>query len=327
MRLLDLIAHAHTARLAAADGRELPGARDFQAQVHTCPLRYVLADDLVSCATQLAFAEGDRLGSCLDLIRVPAQMLWVEWADAPRRNALAEIPSLRLARDGDVRRAGALIHAAATGRSGRIRTFWSTVEDMAYLSPLVTLFDLDGVPTVTEVIAGPAFRGETILRMDGEPAMDEVLVHFRCHLDAQWARYYGEHCTSEAMRSSVLHATLGGGAFDGPMLMAFFLLLGARSLLPCRTVTHERLNMARQRAGKHRLLEHIEVFAPLEAGTSHSDDEEDSSHGRSSPRLHHVRGHLVRRGLSVFWRIPHMRGSARLGQVRTRTVELSFARH
>jgi hypothetical protein len=37
-----------------------------------------------------------------------------------------------------------------------------------------------------------------------------------------------------------------------------------------------------------------------------------------------VRGHIVRRGAAVFWRCPHLRGSARLGQVRSRTVMLTF---
>jgi hypothetical protein len=51
-----------------------------------------------------------------------------------------------------------------------------------------------------------------------------------------------------------------------------------------------------------------------------------SESGRLSPRLHHVRGHIVRRGASVFWRSPHMRGSARLGQVRSRTVDLTYGK-
>jgi hypothetical protein len=38
--------------------------------------------------------------------------------------------------------------------------------------------------------------------------------------------------------------------------------------------------------------------------------------------LHHVRGHIVRRGNKVFWRSPHLRGDARLGVVRSRTVQL-----
>jgi hypothetical protein len=33
-----------------------------------------------------------------------------------------------------------------------------------------------------------------------------------------------------------------------------------------------------------------------------------------------VRGHLVRRGSKIFWRVPHLRGSARAGVIRKRTV-------
>ena len=45
---------------------------------------------------------------------------------------------------------------------------------------------------------------------------------------------------------------------------------------------------------------------------------------RRGPGLHHVRSHIARRGDKVFWRVPHLRGNARLGVVRSRTVQLSF---
>jgi hypothetical protein len=41
---------------------------------------------------------------------------------------------------------------------------------------------------------------------------------------------------------------------------------------------------------------------------------------RRASRLHLVRGHLVRRGSQIFWRVPHLRGSARSGEIHTRTV-------
>jgi hypothetical protein len=47
-----------------------------------------MADDLTACATQLAYADGDRLGSCLDLLHVPSQHMWVEWIDAAQREML-----------------------------------------------------------------------------------------------------------------------------------------------------------------------------------------------------------------------------------------------
>jgi hypothetical protein len=159
--------------------------------------------------------------------------------------------------------------------------------------------------------------------MDGEPAIEELLEHLRFHFDEGWAAYYRERIQSSDLKMQVLRANLGCCAFDGPMLMAFFLLLGSRNLLPRQEVRHERLNRARLRAGKPPLLEHVEVAAPLDEPPVSRPSQSGGSL-RSSPRLHHVRGHIVRRGAAVFWRCPHLRGSARLGQVRSRTVMLTF---
>jgi hypothetical protein len=79
----------------------------------------------------------------------------------------------------------------------------------------------------------------------------------------------------------------------------------------------------RRRTGKAALLEHVEVSAPLFSSSTASIPGM-RAHERRGRRLHHVCGHIVRRGAAVFWRVAHLRGSARLGQVRTRTVELSF---
>ena len=93
--------------------------------------------------------------------------------------------------------------------------------------------------------------------------------------------------------------------------------------LPRRPLMLERLNKARARSGKAALLEQIEVSAPLlpEYKSGGSSGSETS---RRSRRLHHVRGHLVRRGSKLFWRVPHLRGSARIGSIRTRTVTWQF---
>jgi hypothetical protein len=324
MRLLDLIAQGQSARIRADDGIELPGALRFSAAIQACPLRYVLSDELTRCATQLAFAEGDRLSSCLDLIRVPAESLWVEWADPPRRQALQAIPSLGVKEEGPPsRHGGALISAASSGRSGHIRTFWSCADDRAYLSPMVTTFDLDRCPTISSPPDPKVWRAETRLTLPAEPAIEELLNHLRFSLDEEWAAYYSKRCHSEELRITVTRYNLGGCGFDAPMLIAFFLLLNARDLLPHREVRHERLNRIRRTGGKPPLLEHIELSAPLDRAPAKTWSPAAESH-RSSPRLHHVRGHIVRRGTSVFWRSPHLRGSARLGQVRSRTVLLTF---
>jgi hypothetical protein len=323
MRLLDLISQGRSARVHADDGCELPGVDRFSEVIRDCPLRYVLSDELVRCATQLAYAEGDRLSACLDLIHVPVQSLWVEWADGPRREALEAIPALDVKNGAPSRHGGALVTALPNCRAGHIRTFWSTLNDQAYLSPIVIAFDLDRAPRALTPDDPSVWRGETVLKMAGEPAIEELLDHLRYYFDDDWAAYYHARCHTEERKAAVLRSSLGGCAFDAPMLMAFFLLLGARDLLPRQEVRHERLNHVRRQGGKPPLLAHIEVSAPLDQAPIRGWARR-SEPSRLSPRLHHVRGHIVRRGSAVFWRSPHLRGNGRLGQVRSRTVVLTF---
>ena len=321
MRLLDLISQARYAAVHTNDGTGLPCAEPFQRIVCDCPMRYVLSDELTICATQLAYAEGDRLSGCLDLIHAPGRRVWVEWPDVPRQQALNELPGLKQKWGPTARHAGALVCASADCRSGTIRTFWSANDELAFLSPIITTFDLDGCPAPTPD-AVPEW--DTFVQTNSEPALNELLSHLRFRFDSRWSRYYASRCATAASRAEILRRNLATCAFDGPMLMAFFLLLGARTLLPRREVSHERLNRARRRLGKPALLEHIEVHAPLQA-MAPSNGTPETGPTRASPRLHHVRGHIVRRGPTVFWRSPHLRGSTRRGQIRSRTVLMSFA--
>jgi hypothetical protein len=117
---------------------------------------------------------------------------------------------------------------------------------------------------------------------------------------------------------------LGSMGFDMPMILALFLLFAAKDGLQRRAADLERLNRARRCSGKPALLEHIEVRAPIAVDYQCPASLAADAHRRRGPRLHHVRGHIARRGDKVFWRLPHLRGSARLGVVRSRTVQLSF---
>jgi hypothetical protein len=109
------------------------------------------------------------------------------------------------------------------------------------------------------------------------------------------------------------------------LLLAFFLLLSAKDATRTIPVSRTAINRKRLAHGRRPLLDHIEVRASLEA-VRESDSAAVEPSGRQSPRLHHVRGHLVRRDNRVFWRVPHLRGSGSRGIVRSRTVCLSFAR-
>jgi hypothetical protein len=91
--------------------------------------------------------------------------------------------------------------------------------------------------------------------------------------------------------------------------------------MPVSRAAINRKRLANRRAP---LLDHIEVNASLDAVST--GDSAGEGGGRQSPRLHHVRGHLVRREDRVFWRVSHLRGSGVRGTVRSRTVCLAFSR-
>ena len=147
---------------------------------------------------------------------------------------------------------------------------------------------------------------------------------FRVRFERSWQDYYQKAQLTSVQAAAVAHHALGTIAIDIPVLLAFFLLLATRPGLPRRPLMLERLNRARAKSGKSALLEQIEVFAPLlpqyQSGSGCG-----STASARSRRLHHVRGHLVRRGSKLFWRVPHLRGSARAGiHSGTRTVTWLF---
>ena len=142
---------------------------------------------------------------------------------------------------------------------------------------------------------------------------------FRFRYERTWAEYYANTVLSPQQRDAVARHALGTIAIEIPAILAFFLLLGTRPALPRRPLMLERLNRARSRAGKAPLLAHMEVFAPLIPEYAPS-NAAGTGVERRPRRLHHVRGHLVRRGSQLFWRVPHLRGSRHAGVVRTRTV-------
>jgi hypothetical protein len=73
-----------------------------------------------------------------------------------------------------------------------------------------------------------------------------------------------------------------------------------------RVVKLDRLNEIRRHTGKAELLEHVEVFTSLGAQRDGNRTNIDAN-TRIGRRLHHVRGHLARRGYNIFW---HSLGTA-----------------
>jgi hypothetical protein len=336
MRLLDLVAHSTQPMILAphAGARqwiEVSGPSDYAGQVSQCPLRFVIGDDLTRASAQLAFADGDRLAGCLDLLRIPASSLWVEWSDEVHQQAIYQCGSIAQREPAAPgRQVGVWLQASPGGRAAIARTFWNEVGPHALpgavqMSPLETHIDLDGTFS-SHADLDDIFRGSFIHVTNGaDPGVAAILERVRFRFDAPWSAYYRVAAPDADARREVLRGSVAAVARDIPMLLAFFLLLNAKGAT--RPIPVDRTFLNRKRVGRGRapLLDHIEVRASL--------PEHDGVTGfselpgsRRPPRLHHVRGHLVRREDRIFWRTPHLRGSASQGIVRSRTVCLSFAR-
>ena len=304
----------------------LNNTADCAGSVARCPLRYVLSDDLTRLCADLAYSKGAGTVACADLLHVPAQALWMEWCNAPWTNALQQygFPLIPAAPQW-VGRRGAWVRATPDGRRGLVRTFWRAEAADVLASSVEAYFDFDTV-TGEEPEPLDGERGLARRVIDSERREDDILGRcFRFRYEQSWSEYYGSAGLARQQSFALWRHAVGTIAMDIPMLLAFLLLLATRSGLPQRVQTLEQLNRRRLRGGKAPLLEHIAVTAPLLPEYRDYQHSEPFA-SRKSPRLHHVRGHLVRRGSLIFWRVPHLRGSARAGAVGTRTVTWTFAR-
>jgi hypothetical protein len=331
MRLVDRIAQAHEPFILTSNKTgvctRLSGASDFAAAVAQCPLRYVLSDELTRFCAAFAYSRSSRTLTFTDLIHVPAERVWVEWCEAPwqeelNRNGFHASTAGRTHHG----RCGAFTMAAPDGRSGTIRSFWGAgeSEDQIFASAMEARFNLDGCASIAE---NPLeVEGRKSYRVvDNEVADGSTLARcFAFSFESSWSDYYEGAGLSKEALDNIARTSLGTIALDIPLLLSFFLLLGARSGLPQRPSDLARLNQIRARDNKRSLLEHIEVQAPLLPGATRSGDSGPTL-ARRAARLHHVRGHLVRRRNQVYWRVPHLRGNARSGVLRTRTVTLTYS--
>ena len=330
MNLIDSVVQNHTPFVVrnrtSGEVTTLNNTADCAALVARCPVRYVLTDDLTRLCADLAYSKGARTVACADLLHVPAETLWVEWCNEPWKNALQRY-GFRLIPAGPqwVGRRGAWVRSSQDGRRGLMRTFWSAPGDDVLASSVEAFFDLDTAageePESLDRKEG--FAGRVY---DNERSDDDILGRcFRFRFEQSWSEYYGSAGLSSEQSLALWRHAVGAIAMDIPMLLTFFLLLATRNGLPQSAQSLEQLNRRRRQCGKAPLLDHIEVRAPV------LPEYRDCLRGeprttRLSPRLHHVRGHLVRRGSQIFWRVPHLRGSARSGVVSTRTVTWTFAR-
>jgi len=327
MRLVDRIAQSRTPFIVACNATgtktRLSGASDYADSVAACPIRYVLSDELTRLCTALAYSKGAQNLDCTDLLHVPAERLWVEWAHAPWQDELDRYgfpPGDQLGKCG---RRGALLNASRDGRRGCVRMFWCVGDSEldVFASAMQATFDFDAPED-----GGNSGMNDNVVRVTDDQVQGggSLGTCFSFAFEKTWADYYNCCQLSADARHQIERHSLSTIALDIPVLLAFFLLLNTRTGLPQQRSQLGRLNRSRGRMGKAPLLDHIEVLAPFPAAEIFSRHDSPPS-GRRRPRLHHVRGHLVRRSNELFWRAPHLRGHAGAGVLKTRTVTWAFS--
>lgn len=326
MRLADRIAQCRTPFIVRnpKDGSvtHLNNAAAFSRDIVNCATRYVLSDELTRLCTALAYSKGASALAFTDILHVPAERVWVEWTETPWRNELARYGFNSPVDSGCSGRRGVFIQSNREGRRGLMRTFWASGESELEVlsSSMEAYFDFSAQegdePATFDRQKRPSFGVSD--NVAGEA--DILRRCFRFWFERSWQAYYDGAQLTPVQSAALSRHALGTIAIDIPVVLALFLLLTTRPSLPRRPLMLERLNQARSKSGKARLLDQIEVFSPLMPEDRPSCDGS-SGIGRRASRLHHVRGHLVRRGSQIFWRVPHLRGSARSGVVRARTVK------
>ena len=299
------------------------GAAELAPRLAHCALRYVLTDDLTRLCAELGFSTEDQLTQCLDLVRLPAESLWIEWNEAAElagcREFFREAP-LEVSAPGA--RAGMHVRSSSEGRRALVRFVWS-YDGEPVISPFEAAIDFADHP-FRQCALGDLLQGGWVAVSDSCPAVAELLTVARFRLEPTWADYY-RNAVPSPVEAAAVRASLGGPARSIPLLVAFLLLLNSREGVNVRSVDWKTLNRKRVKNGRPPLLSHVEAALALNLPNEcRSMPSEKCAHARFGPRRHHVRGHLVRRSNRVYWRRPHVRGSVWQGEVRSRTVTLSF---
>jgi len=321
MRLIDQINKANYVAVEKAEGAcvRVKTAADFRQILRATPQRYILDDTATKLCAELAVLDTKLLYKSFDVLRLPAERFWVEWRERPKFEAL-ELAQAVLPGAASIppdSRGGILIEASPGARSGSAWLFSGEKDDPEFF-PLYLQFSTEAAmppPRRAGALSTFSISNSTI------PHLKPVLDHCLLSVEASWANHYSRSmkCVEDANRA--IEGLANKLWLDWPFVAAFLLLYQTPSVFRARPSDLRTLNSARAKRGKADLLEHVEIVASL-CARGPGGPAASGARGLGGKRLHHVRGHLVRRGDNLHWRSPHLRGDGALGVIATRTVRV-----
>ncbi|MBO9713456.1 hypothetical protein [Sphingomonas sp.] len=304
MYLYDLVAQSGDESLVEdRRGRihRVPCPAERAREVRDCPTRYVLDAAVRDLCLELLCLRTEVIRLEDACYRLPHGRMWIEWI--ARGDPLAGTPP---------QRAGMLVTASDDGRSGTMQGFSQDGAGEPWALQLFFEFDFD------RPIAGNA----PLLGMGFDDARDAAAAerlfrHAVPRIDHRWLAYFR---TEGGLPRAGLEQMLRAAAPDFGLLCAFLLLLSLDCTAAEPRQGIDRINRARLRSGKPALLDHVELRLNL---GGHGAGSSGGAGLRGAPRLHAVRGHVVRRAGKTFWRTHHLRGDAAKGVVASRTVRVT----
>lgn len=289
MRLVDQIIQDHcwdVARSEPGQMMRLHPNSDTRTALERCAVRYVLDPASSRQCSDLLNDAPAMFNPADSYLRVASESIWLELFSDPA-NDVRNTRRLRI---------GALVSTDSSGRRGTIQGFYEG-PDRPRMDGGCIEFDLDRA-----LQPGPlAFR----MRQASLPHLNMLFEHTLLTLRPE--------CSSvlrgkpEVAQRAFVSDLAENCWFHLPAVLAFSAMLNSGGILEQQPSNLDKINRARCKAKKRPLLDHVEVRMDL-GFTRACLGGEGLGVTRSSPRLHYVRGHLVRRGAMTFWRSSHLRG-------------------
>jgi hypothetical protein len=207
----------------------LNGAAAFADDINRCATRYVLSDELVSLCTALAYSKGASTLACADLLHVPAERMWIEWAEAPWQSELARYGFKRPEDSHSAGRRGVFIQSTAQGRSGLLRAFWASGESEMHVlcGSMEAYFDFD-TPEDEEPEVFDRRQAHSIGVADGAIGDADILRQcFRFRFERSWQDYYEKAGLTSGQATAISRHALGTMVLDIPLFCRSTNPLGA----------------------------------------------------------------------------------------------------
>ena len=306
MLLCDQVAQSRgTVRVQGDNGEiyAMSGAASHADAVRACPTRYILEENVADNCHFLAGCQADLLAVALKERLSPHRLFWVEWQERSREPGAS-----------GTQKVGILVEAEEGGERGTLRSFW----------------EQDGRPEIAQGWFEFDFRNEIssgIRKQSGgfdalSPAqasgLDALFRHVSFNVSPEWLSYLYDNCQAPDQLLTNFRHLFRAQWTDVLLFCAFIYLLNQERVFSTARSDPAPLNRRRVRSGVAPLLDHVRVRMCLDDGWPRADGAHQSY--RAGPRLHQVRGHLVRRQGKIFWRSSHLRGDPFSAMASTRTI-------